>query len=93
MAEESNQNLELHLDVAIDKVKNLSLDVRDQKYEVTSPIMGVAEGEYKYGADAFEEFIAKQSDKDKAPVGVASVKNDAKRKQRHCRYLFSASDN
>lgn len=40
---------------------------------VITPIMGVAEGEHKYGADAFEEFIAKQGDKDKgkAPVDVA----------------------
>ena len=45
-----------------------------------TPIMGVAEGEHKYGADAFEEFMAKQGDKDndKAPVDVALVKKDAK---------------
>lgn len=102
------QNLELHLDAAIDKVENLSLDVRNQNYEevkktsdrdekkvaaekaknqmdsyttsVITPIMGVAEGEHKYGADAFEEFMAKQGDKDKdkAPVGVAPVKKDGK---------------
>lgn len=47
---------------------------------VITPIMGVAEGEHKYGADAFEEFMAKQGDKDKgkAPVDVAPVKKDAK---------------
>ena len=34
----------------------------------------------KIGADAFEEFMAKQGDKDKdkAPVGVAPVKKDGK---------------
>ena len=66
------------MDVAIDKVKNLSLDVKNQKYEVTSLIMGVAEGEYKYGADAFEEFTTKQGDKGKYPVYVAPVKKDEK---------------
>lgn len=47
---------------------------------VITPFMGVAEGEHKYGADAFEEFMAKQGDKDKgkAPVDVSSVKKDAK---------------
>lgn len=42
----------------------------------------VAEGEHKYGADAFEEFMAKQGDKDKgkASVDVAPVKKDAKRR-------------
>ena len=104
------QNLELHLDAAIDKVENLSLDVRNQNYEeikkiadrdkkkvaaekakdqmdsyttsVITPIMGVAEGEHKYGADAFEEFMANQGDKDKgkAPVDVAPVKKDEKRR-------------
>ena len=74
------QNLELHLDAAIDKVENLSLDVKNQNYEVLTPIMGVAEGEHKYGADAFEEFMAKQGDKDKgkASVDVAPVKKDGK---------------
>ncbi|MGN0244565.1 MAG: hypothetical protein ACI4DK_01215 [Lachnospiraceae bacterium] len=45
-------------------------------------IMGVAECEHKYGADAFEEFMAKQGDKDKgkAPVDVAPVKKDEKRR-------------
>lgn len=49
---------------------------------VITPIMGVAEGEHKYGADAFEEFMAKQGDKDKdkAPVDVAPVKKDEKRR-------------
>ena len=44
--------------------------------------MGVAEGEHKYGADAFEEFMANQGDKDKgkAPVDVAPVKKDEKRR-------------
>lgn len=104
------QNLELHLDAAIDKVENLSLDVRNQNYEevkkiadrdekkvaaekakdlmdsyttsVIIPIMGVAEGEHKYGADAFEEFMAKQGDKDKgkASVDVVPVKKDGKRR-------------
>lgn len=100
------QNLELHLDTAIDKVEKLSLDVRNQNYEevkkiadrdekkvaaekanvqigryetsaITS-IMGVAEGERKYGADAFEEFMEKQGykDKGKAPAGVDLVKKD-----------------
>ena len=100
------QNLELHLDAAIDKVENLSLDVRNQNYEevkkaadrdeskaekakeqmdsyttsMVSPIMGVAEGEHKYGADAFEEFMAKQGykDKDKAPVDIPPVKKEEK---------------
>ena len=42
--------------------------------------MGVAEGEHKYGADAFEEYMAKQNDKDtgKAPVDIALVKKDEK---------------
>lgn len=53
------QNLELYLDAAINKVGNLSLDVKNQKCEVTSPIMGVAEGEHKYGADVFEEYMAR----------------------------------
>ena len=49
---------------------------------VITPIMGVAEGEHKYGADAFEEFMANQGDKDKgkAPVDVAPVKKDEKRR-------------
>ena len=100
------QNLELHLDAAIDKVENLSLDVRNQNYEevkkaadrdeskaekakeqmdsyttsMVSPIMGVAEGEHKYGADAFEEFMAKQGDKDKdkASVDIPPVKKEEK---------------
>lgn len=102
------QNLELHLDAAIDKVENLSLDVRKQNYEevkkiadrdekkvaaekakdqmdcyttsVITPIMGVAEGEHKYEADVFEEFMAKQGDKDKgkALVDVVPGKKDAK---------------
>jgi DNA-binding cell septation regulator SpoVG len=100
------QNLELHLDAAIDKVENLSLDVRNQNYEkvkkaadrdeskvekakeqmdsytpiMISPIIGVAEGEHKYGSDAFEEFMAKQGDKDKAPIDISPVKKDGKRR-------------
>lgn len=104
------QNLELHLDTAIDKVENLALDVRNQNYEdvkkiadrdekkvaaekkkdqidgytttMITPMMGVAEGEHKYGADAFEEFMAKQGGKDtgKASVNVAPVKKDEKRR-------------
>lgn len=102
------QNLELHLDAAIDKVENLSLDVRNQNYEdvkkatdrdeskiekakeqmdsyttsMVSPIMGVAEVEHKYGADAFEEYMEKQGDKDKykAPVDIPPVKKDEKRR-------------
>lgn len=101
----------INIDAAIDKVENLSLDVRNQNYEeikkiadrdekkvaaekakdqmdsyttsVITPIMGVAEGEHKYGADAFEEFMANnQGDKDKgkAPVDVAPVKKDEKRR-------------
>lgn len=78
------QNLELHLDAAIDKVENLSLDVRNQNYEVITPIMGVVEDENKYGADVFEEFMAKQGDKDmgKAPVDVVPVKRDEKSRLR-----------
>jgi TolA-binding protein len=102
------QNLELHLDAAIDKVENLSLDVRNQNYEevkraadrdeskvekakeqmdsytpiMISPIIGVAEGEHKYGSDAFEEFMAKQGDKDKdkALVDIPPVRKDEKRR-------------
>lgn len=74
------QKLELHLDAVIDKAENLSLDVRSQKYEVTSLIMGVAEGEHKYGADAFEKYMAKHGDKDKgmASVDFALIKKNGK---------------
>ena len=43
-----------------------------------TPMMGVAEGEHKYGADAFEEFMANQGDNGKYPVYVAPVKKDGK---------------
>ncbi len=43
-----------------------------------TPMMGVVEGEHKYGADAFEEFMANQGDKGKYPVYVAPVKKDGK---------------
>lgn len=41
---------------------------------------GCGRGEHKYGADAFEEFMAKQSDKDtgKVSIDVAPVKKDEK---------------
>lgn len=63
--------------VAAEKVKD---QMDSYTTSVVTPIMGVAEGEHKYGADAFEEFMAKQGDKDndKAPVDVALVKKDAK---------------
>lgn len=74
------RNLEIHLDAAIDKVENLSLDVKNQKNEVITPIMGVAEGEHKYGADAFEEFMAEQGDKNKASMDIPPVKKGVKRR-------------
>ena len=48
---------------------------------MVSPFMGVAEGEHKYGADAFEEFMAKQGDTDmgKGYVDITSMKKDEKR--------------
>lgn len=58
-------------------------DVMKKCVKLITPIMGVAEGEHKYGADAFEEFMANnQGDKDKgkAPVDVAPVKKDEKRR-------------
>lgn len=62
------QNLELHLDAAIDKVDNLSKDVEIQKmrgelYELKNinqesgvELKLVSEKEYEYGADTFEAF-------------------------------------
>ena len=65
------QNLELHLYAAIDKVDNLAKDVElqrmekkwDELYEVTNrnqelgvELTLVSEKEYRYGADAFEDF-------------------------------------
>lgn len=70
------QNLELHLDAAIDKVDNLTMDVEQKKMErkwdevyeqthnqeVMQPqeVAVVAEKEYEYGADAFEEYLKNQ---------------------------------
>ena len=70
------QNLELHLDAAIDKVANLTMDVElkkmerkwDEVYEQThnqevmqpQEVAVVAEKEYEYGADAFEEYLKNQ---------------------------------
>lgn len=80
-----NQNYEeVKKIVDRDEKKVTAEKTRDQMdsytISVITPIMGVAEGEHKYGADAFEEFMAKQDDKDKgkAPVDVAPVKKDAK---------------
>ena len=92
------QNLELHLDAAIDKVDNLAKDVELQKMEkkwdelyaqthqegkeTVQPqeIALVSEKDYEYGADAFEEFMAKQRDKymDESPIDISSVKKDEK---------------
>lgn len=70
------QNLELHLDAAIDKVDNLAKDVEIQKMEKkwdevfeqthkqegiqTQEVAVVSEKEYEYGSDAFEEYINNQ---------------------------------
>lgn len=92
------QNLELHLDAAIDKVDSLAKDVEIQKMEkkwdelyaqthqegkeTVQPqeIALVSEKDYEYGADAFEEFMAKQRDKymDESPIDIPSVKKDEK---------------
>lgn len=70
------QNLELHLDAAIDKMDNLAKDVEIQKMEKkwdevfeqthkqegiqTQEVAVVSEKEYEYGSDAFEEYINNQ---------------------------------
>lgn len=55
---------------------------RMERYTTTRvrPIMGVSEGGHKYGADAFEEFMAKQRGKymEESPVDIPSVKKDEK---------------
>lgn len=57
-----NQNLELHLDAAIDKVGNLSLDVRNQNYE-----------EVKNLADRDEKKVATEKAKDHMDSYATSV--------------------
>lgn len=92
------QNLELHLDAAIDKVANLTMDVElkrmenkwDEVYEQThnqevmqpQEVAVVAEKEYEYGADAFEEYLAKQGHTElmKESADLSLTQNDEKKR-------------
>lgn len=79
------EGMEVRLDAAIDKIKNLSRDVEinqmmkmyielmDKQYE-KSPVAIVAEPDYQYGADAFEAYGNSKGEHKIVP----EVKNNSK---------------
>lgn len=64
----------------VSKIEKEKGQVDSYTTSMAAPVLGVAEEEHKYGADAFEEFMAKQGDKDKdkAPVDIPPVKKEEK---------------
>ena len=84
------EGMEVRLDAAIDKIKNLSRDVEinqmmrmyDElmvKPHEKSAVAMVAEPDYQYGADAFEAYGQKEKELNKVPVvSTSEFKKDKK---------------